>query len=177
MDLHRTRTRTRIRALALGGALLAGLALPAIASADTTSGVTIPPAASRGATITLSPTVRITSKVMATAEISFVCEPFSVYDWETGETYLTTDGRMEGGTFTVVQAQGRSIASASADLFGGDVVCDGTTVQKRSISVLASTLPWKTGAAVAGASIYVIDPEGQSGDYASTGAMPVKLVK
>ena len=43
--------------------------------------------------------------------------------------------------------------------------------------MLASTLPWKTGAAIAGATIYVIDPEGQVSDFASTGPISVKLVK
>ena len=171
------RSRSRVRALAVSGAVLACLALPAAASADTTSGLTIQPAASRGATITMAPTIRITSRVMATVEVGFVCDPFEIYDWDTGETRTTTDGQLEGGTFVVVQAQGRSIASASADLFGGAVVCDGTTVQRRSVSVIASNLPWKAGAAVAGVSMYAVDPLGQSGHYASTGPVAVKLVK
>ena len=168
---------SRFRAFALGGAVLACLALPAVASADTTGGGTIPPAASRGATITMAPTIRVTSKVVATIGISFTCDPFMVYDWETGETRPSTIGHLEGGQILVVQASGRTVNTASADLFGGEVVCDGTTVQSLTASVVASTVPWKTGAAVAAASVYVADQDFQSSDYASTGPMAVKLVK
>jgi hypothetical protein len=76
-----------------------------------------------------------------------------------------------------VQASGRIVNTASIGLFGGEVVCDGTTVQSLTASIVASTTPWKSGAAVAGATVYVVDQDYQSSRYASTGAMSVKLVK
>jgi hypothetical protein len=168
--------RSRLRALTLSGALLACLALPAVASADTTN-LTIQPAASRGATITLDPNVRVTSKVVATVGITFKCDPFMVYDWETGETRPSTVGFLEGGQIVLVQASGRTVNTASIGLFGGEVVCDGTTVQSLTASIVASTAPWKSGAAVTGATVYVVDQDYQSSHYASTGAMSVKLTK
>ena len=169
--------RSRLRALTLSGALLACLAVPAVASADTT-GLTIQPAASRGATITVSPTVRMTSKVMATFDVRFTCDPLLVYDWETGETHPSTDGRFAYGTAVLIQAQGRSIASASSEAYGGDdVLCDGTTIHTRQLSVLASTLPWKGGSAIAGVSVSISDTESNVSDWASSGPVQVKLVK
>ncbi len=175
MRLHRH--GSRLRALIVSGALLACFALPGVASADT-SGVTIQPAASRGATIELGSTIRITSKVMATFEIRFTCDPLLVYDWETGETHSSTDGRFGYGSAVLIQAQGRSIASASAEVYGGDaVLCDGTTVHTRTVSVLASTLPWKAGSAIAGVSVSIEDTDGQTNDWATSGPVQVKLVK
>ena len=77
----------RVRALIVGGALAVALAMPLAVSADTTGG-SIPPAQTAGATITLG-AVHFQSKVLATVDISFTCDPFQVYDWETG-TWTTT---------------------------------------------------------------------------------------
>ncbi len=74
----------RLRALIVGGALAVALAMPLAVSADTTGGSVIQPAFSRGATITLD-AVHLTSKLIATVDISFTCDPLLVYDWETGD--------------------------------------------------------------------------------------------
>ena len=163
--------RSRLRAVLLVGALGAALALPAAVSADTT------PGSSGGATIDVGTDVRVTAKVAATIDISFTCDPFLVYDWETGMLVPSTSGRLEFGCATLTQASGRSVISGSAEFYGGDVVCDGTTVQSRAITVMASTSPWKTGSAVAVASIYIIDDQAQSSDTADSGPVAVKLRK
>ena len=75
----------------------------------------------------------------------------------------------------IAQASGRSIASGSVEFYGGDVWCDGTTVYTRSVPVIASTIPWKSGAAVAGATISITDANNNGSDYASSGATAVKL--
>lgn len=171
--------RARLRAILIGGALVATLAVPAAASADTTpGGVSIAPASSNGATISVSADVHVLSRVVATVEISFTCDPFLVYNWETGETVETTSGRLEYGTAAIVQASGRSIATGSADFYGGgDVLCDGATVHTRSVPIVASTMPWKPGGAVVGASIAVVDSTYQESDTASSGPVAVKLTK
>ena len=110
----------RLRALIVGGALAVALAMPLAVSADTTGGSVIQPAFSRGATITLD-AVHLKSKLIATVDISFTCDPLLVYDWETGTYTTTTAGQVEDATAVIVQGSGRSIASASGDAFGGDV--------------------------------------------------------
>jgi len=167
----------RLRAILLGGALLGALALPIGVSADTTGGSTIPAASSNGATIAVSRSVHVISKVVATVDISFTCDPFEVYDWETNATTTSTSGHVEYGSATIVQASGRSVVSSSAEYFGGNVVCDGATVHTRSIPVVASTLPWKSSASVAGATVYLADATYQASHYASSGPIAVKLGK
>jgi len=167
----------RLRAILVGGALLGALALPIGVSADTTGGSTIPAASSNGATIGVSNTVHVMSKVVAAVDIAFTCDPLQVYDWETSSTTTSTSGHVEFGSVTIVQASGRSIITSSAEYFGGNVLCDGATVYTRSIPVVASTLPWKSGASVAGATVFISDATGQSSDYASSGPIAVKLSK
>ena len=167
----------RLRAIIVGGALSAALALPFGVSADTTGGSSIQPAASNGATIAMDSGVHVMSKVVATVNISFSCDPIPVYDWETGTTTSTTSGHVEYGSVVIVQAAGRSINSGSADFYGGDVVCDGVAVYTRSIPVVASALPWKSGAAAAGGTVYITDATYQGSDYASSGPIAVKLSK
>jgi hypothetical protein len=166
----------RLRALIVGGALAVALAMPLAVSADTTGGSIIQPAFSRGATITLD-AVHFKSKLIATVDISFTCDPLLVYDWETGTYTTTTAGQVEEAIAVIVQGSGRSIASASGDAFGGDALCDGSHVNTLSIPVVASMAPWKSGAAAAGASVSVADATFSSSHYASSGAVTVKLGK
>jgi len=133
--------------------------------------------AERADAAAVDPDVAVMSRVVAVVDISFTCDPLLVYDWETGLTQPTTAGRLEYASVAIVQASGRSIASGTAEFSGGDVVCDGTTANIRSAAVVASTLPWKSGGAVAGASIYVTDGEYQSSHSASSGPISVKLGK
>jgi hypothetical protein len=77
-----------------------------------------------------------------------------------------------------VQASGKSIGTAfGQSAGGGSVTCDGTTVDTLSIPVVASTLPFKAGTAAAGATVSIIDASFQASDYASTGAIIVRLGK
>ena len=91
-----SRIPRRVRLVAIGGALVVGLALPGAVSADTTGVPSIQPAFSRDATIQVT-SVAVTAKVIATVSIAFTCQPFQSYDWETGQTIETTVGRIEGG--------------------------------------------------------------------------------
>ena len=168
--------RARLRALIVGGALAAALAMPLAASADTTGGGSIPPAYSQGATINLG-AVHMVSKVLSTVDISFTCDPLEVFDWQTGTTTITTDGRLDSANAFIVQASGKTIVATSGDAFGGDVLCDGSTVHSLTIQVVASAAPFKAGAAAAGARVSVADPSFQARDDASTGASTIKLGK
>ena len=117
----------RLRALIVGGALAVALAMPLAVSADTTGGSVIQPAFSRGATITLD-AVHLESKLIATVDISFTCDPLLVYDWETGTYTTTTAGQVEDAIAVIVQASGRSIASASGTRSAAASLCDGSHV-------------------------------------------------
>jgi len=168
--------RARLRAILVGGMLAAALVLPAAASADTTGDTTIYPAASIGATIEVNPLVHVVSKVVATVDVSFVCDPFEFIDWN-GEAVTSQDGRLEFGAVSLIQASGRSIASSSAQFSGEAVLCDGATIHTVSVPVVAAMLPWKHGVAVVGARVSISDSTFQDSDYASTGPVSVKLTK
>jgi hypothetical protein len=169
-----SRIPRRVRLVAIGGALVVGLALPGAVSADTTGVPSIQPASSRDATIQVT-SVAVTAKVIATVSIAFTCQPFQSYDWETGQTIETTVGRIEGGGATVIQAQGRTITWGQIEIFGGAATCDGTTVNTASAPVTATVSPWKVGTAVVGASIYLTDENGSDSDYATSGPLTVRL--
>src|SRR4249919_2743246 len=168
--------RMRLRAAIVGGALVLSMAVPLAVSADTTEG-SIPPAASNGVTITGS-SFHIDSKLIVTTNITFTCDPIQVYDWETGMYTTTTAGRLNWASATIVQASGRSVASSSGNASGGAAVCDGTSINTTSVAVVASTSPWKSGAAAGGvtASVDAGDEENGFG-YGSTGPMVIRLGK
>jgi hypothetical protein len=163
------------RLLVLGTALVTALALPSAAFADTTPGPTIPPAVSRDATITIT-SATVTARLIVSVRVDYVCQPFLSFDWETGEWIQSTAGLIEEGQAIVIQAQGRTIASGSG-AFNGTVTCDGSTVNHVTIPVIASTAPWRTGSAVVAASLFAVDASFHDGDYASTGAIAMKIVK
>ena len=117
----------------------------------------------------------MSGKVIATVTVAFTCQPFQTYAWETGETIETTAGRVEGGQVTVIQAQGRTIAWGQAEAFGGAATCDGSSVNTLSTPVTAAVAPWKVGTAVVGATIHVANENGSDADYASSGALTVRL--
>ena len=172
MSTHSRVGRTRL--IVIGGALAAALALPAAALADTTEPVTIQPAVSHDATITITSTA-VTARLIVTIGVDFVCLPFQSHNWDTGETIETTAGAIEGGEAAVLQVQGRTIVSGAGS-FRGAVACDGTTVNHLTATVIARNAPWHTGTAVIGATVYAVDATSyQDADYASTGALPVKL--
>ncbi len=158
----------------LAGSLVAAMALPVAAFADTTGGA-IPPAASHGATIRVT-SVTVTARVVATVNVDYVCQPLPTFDWTTGQT-TTTDGRIESGGFVLLQAQGRTVDSGFGDPPFGSVTCDGSTANHLAIPVIAGSSPWKTGTAVVGANLSVIDPNMTSSDDASTGPITVRLTQ
>ncbi len=161
----------RSRAVLICAVLAACLALPAAASADTT-----PPGAG-DAQVTVSTTVHVSAKVVATVDVSFTCDPFLIYDWQTGLQVPSTVGYLESAGVTLTQAQGRSIASGSNEFEGGTVVCDGATVTTRSVSIVATTLPWKSGTAIASARLNVYAVDFESRDFGDSGSVVVKLGK
>jgi hypothetical protein len=168
--MERPPSRARIRALIVGAALVAALAVPVAVSADTIPG-------SNGvATVTVDPTVRVLNKVVATVNVSFTCDPFLVYDWETGQYVQSTTGFLEGASASLTQASGRTIGSGSADIITtGPATCDGTTANRATVSITATSVPWKSGAAVATASVHVVDSQFQTADNGTSGPVAVKL--
>lgn len=173
MSIQSVGRRGRLLIAAASIALV--LAVPATVSADTTqSPPTIFPAEGRGATIELSGG-SVIGRLVANVRVSFTCDPFLVYDWETGTEVESTVGRLEFGAVTILQASGRTINYGEVSLFGGDVVCDGSAVNVREVGVVANVVPWKNGTAVAGARVYIVDEAFQASHYASTGALSIKL--
>ena len=164
------------RMLMLTGALAAALALPAAALADTTPPPTIYPAATNGATIQLSGS-SVIGRVLVTTRVDFTCDPFFVFDPGTGTEVERTDGSLEFGAVTILQASGRTINFGEGVFYGGTIICDGTTLNHRDVGVAAGVVPWKAGSAVAGARISISSPDFVTGEYASTGAMAIKLGK
>jgi hypothetical protein len=165
-----------LRLLVIGSALAATLAAPMAALADTTPPPTIMPAESRHATIQLSGG-SVLGRLVVNAKVDFTCDPFLVYDWETGTEVERTDGSLESGVVTILQASGRTINSGEAEFWGGPVVCDGATVNHRDVGVVASVAPWKSGSAVAAARVFIASPDFETSDFASTGASTIKLGK
>jgi hypothetical protein len=149
-------------------AVAAVLSLPTAALADT------PPGGGGDATMTID-SVSVIGKVVAVVNLSVVCQPFDSFDWSTGETYQTTDGSIEFGTVSILQAQGRTLAAGTSE-FGGRVTCDGIAVNHLAVTVPATASPWKNGTAVVSASIFIADVASfQDSDRASDGPVAVRL--
>lgn len=163
--------RRRTRAFGLVVALGAALVIPSTVLADT-GGPGITPRASYGATADIEG-VSLDGKLMATIRIAVRCDQLTYFNWETGEQVTTTTGSLSGSG-QLLQAQGRSIASATG--FSGQQVatCDGSTVNHLSIQVIAQNLPLKRGEALAGASVEIFAGDG-GGAFASTGPLAIKL--
>jgi hypothetical protein len=164
----------RGRMIILGAAAVLALALPAAVSADTTTTPTIFPAASNGATVHVSGG-SVLGRLIVNTSVDFTCDPFLVYDWETGTETEVTTGSLEYGAVTILQVAGRTINSGEAEFGGGTIVCDGSTMNHRDVAVVAGIVPWKSGSAVAGARVHLVDPGFQESHYASTGAVSIKL--
>jgi hypothetical protein len=165
--------RGRLRASLICTALALCLALPGAASAATPGGGT--------AQVSVGKSVPVLAKVVAIVDVSFTCDPFLIFDMETGMMVESTAGHLVFGGVTLTQAAGKSINVAGADLPEGtpeaNVVCDGVTLQTRSVAVRAVTQPWKSGAAVVSARVQVFDELGQSRDIGQSGPVVVKLGK
>ena len=171
MNHLRLPRRARIAVAAVSLALT--LALPLAASADTTGGGGGP----GGAHLTITPTVRIISKVVAVVHLSFTCDPLQVMDYETGEIVPTTAGILQQADAQVWQASGRSIAGGNAYLGAFEAVtCDGATVNTLDVAVPTSTVPYKAGSAAASADVFITDLDMTAGASGSAGPVAVKLV-
>ena len=167
-----TDRRGRLRAGLLCAAMAVCLALPAAASAATPGGGT--------AQVTVGTAVHVTAKLVAVVDVSFTCDPFLIFDWQTGEMVVSTVGHLSDSGATLTQVQGRSIAQGSAEFASGPssiVVCDGETLQTRSVTIMATTLPWKSGAAVANADVDVFSDGFEGRDRGQSGPVVVKLGK
>jgi len=174
-----SRHRPGRRALGIAcAALVLSLAVPGLASADTT-GTSIPPAASNGATITLGPAALV-RKVAAQVTLHVTCEPLlDVTYWDTGETVPTETHLWVDGFVQVYQAAGKSIASGGGE-FGGYAVCDGVTDNAFVVTLVSGSVPFHGGTIVAGASMSAFAINGQPAnppfdDEASTGALTARL--
>lgn len=168
--MKRFSTPARLRAFILVSALGAALAVPVAVSADTI------PNPGGVAHIMVAPEAPVLGKVAATLDLSFTCDPFLVFDWETGQYVESTEGFMEGGEATLTQASGRSIARGSAAVVAdGAIVCDGQTLNDASATIMASTVPWKKGTAVASVGLHVVDSQFQNADNGQAGPLAVKL--
>ena len=166
------RSSRRARVAVAGVALALSLAIPLAANADTTGGGGGP----GGAHLTINPTVRIISKVVAVVHLSFTCDELQAFDWNTGEIVPTTAGVLQQADAQVWQASGRSVAGGGT--FVGafqPVVCDGTTVNTLDLSVPTSTVPYKAGTAAASADVFISDQNMTVGASGSAGPVAVKL--
>lgn len=172
--------RHRLVALTTGMLLMAALAGPGIAAADTI-GTSIEPAFSNNATVEVA-AVTFQSKLLVNVTLNVSCEPLVELDWSgqpTGNT--TTDGRL-GGSVQLLQAQGRAIAHGFGSINilndGIPVTCDGSTFQT-NVAVVSQDLPFKRGDALAGVFVGT-QPDvpccsNWRGGAASTGPVQVRI--
>jgi hypothetical protein len=166
---------THRRTAAIGLALVAAIALPAAAFAATGGGDTIYPRVdTRGVVVDIEGAT-LNNKLMATIAIRVTCDEMTYYDYNLGQ-YVTTTAGILGGQGQLLQAQGRSIASASGFSTATNLTCDGSTVNHATVQVLAATLPLKRGAAVAGVDAEV-SPVGveEGGFFGRSGPTEIRL--
>ena len=165
----------RVRSLALVGAALAVMLVPGIAfAAEGGGGTTIGPRIENGATVDIVG-ASLESKLMATIRFTVVCDPITYFDWETYQEFTTEVGRLSADV-TLLQAQGRSIATAVGFSSAVTLTCDGATVNHATVSVVAQNLPLKRGDALAGVSAWISAQGGESGEnYAQSGPTAVRL--
>src|SRR3954453_16194819 len=79
---------SRLRAVMLCTAIVAGLGLPAAVSAATTGGE------NDAASVTIGTAVHVTGKLVAVVDVSFTCDPFLIFDWQTGTMIESTVGHL-----------------------------------------------------------------------------------
>ena len=162
--------RSPLRMLGAGLAIVVALGVPAAVMAAAGGGEGILPRVSDPVRVDVVD-VTLDNKLMATIQYQVTCREFTYYDWQLGQYVTTTAGRLFSDG-ELLQAQGRSIASASG--FGrADVTCDGTTVNHVSVQVLADVLPLKKGSAVVGVNVDV--GAGEVEDSGASGATAVRI--
>ena len=109
-----------------------------------------PPVAPEPRTSPINRSVHVAAKVVAVVDVSFTCDPFLVMDPATG-TSGGVDHRSprRSAASRLTQASGKSVAVASASFDNATVVCDGVDPAHEPMVLMATTFPWKSGAAVA----------------------------
>lgn len=159
-----SRKSTHVPRVALAAvALAASLTFPAFASAATPVNVT------------LDPSIRLMNKVGLVAHVSFTCDPVLVYDWMTGQYVLDTDPALYDLSVTVTQAAGKSVATATGNVgYGASATCDSTTVNSFDVQAVATTVPFRTGPAVASATVQIGDGA-MIAEQGTTGLVSVRL--
>ena len=154
-------------AAALG--LTAALVIPAAASADTGGGKEF-----SGATITFG-AISVSGKLIARVTVNLTCDPLDSLDPDTLEPTTTTAGVVGYLPIQLLQAQGRTIDVGFGEVDSVNVVCDGTTINKLVVPVLAQNAPWHGGAALASGGVVVFEASGIGQDSASVDMVSVRL--
>ena len=126
----------RIRLMLLSAVVAVAVALPA-------------PVLASGGSVTVGP-VTLTNRVLVTVPITLICDPIE------GATNPSLSG-MPGSSVTIRQAVGKTVATASADLYA-HVTCDGVFENVLMVQLWASDVPFHGGQAVLEAQIRVTDP-------------------
>jgi hypothetical protein len=167
------RSRIPIVVSAMLACLIVAASVGTVA-ADSTP-VTIPPAAAVGTAprITVSPNVTLLGAVVATVHVDVVCDPMPS-EWD--PSIDPTVGHSEGTSGQVIQAASKkSIAAGQGFGFGGEFVCDGSTVNPIDMSVVSQTVPFKKGTAVIGFQIQICNADCSASGYRSTGPIIATL--
>jgi hypothetical protein len=128
-------------------ALVAALSFPAAVAADTTDGQFDEPrpAESTGGMTLAVGQVRLTARLVATADVTVTCQPKPPNEYPISSYW--EDYAM---TFSVKQASGRSIAFGQAAVpFDPNVTCDGLPhILSASVSADPAGIAFKNGSAV-----------------------------
>jgi hypothetical protein len=163
------------RGLALAIAIATVIAAPAAVFAATGGGGTIYPRIDNRGVVVDIEGATFNNKLMATITFRVTCDPITYFDWDLYQEVTTTAGVLSG-TGQLLQAQGRSIASASGFSPQTNVTCDGSTVYHASVQVLADNLPLRRGDAVAGIDAEVFAAgAGEEGNFGRSGPTAIKL--
>jgi hypothetical protein len=157
-------------------ALAVGLLVASVGTVAADSApVTIPPAAAvRSApTLTVSPNVTLLGGVLATIHVDVVCQPMPS-EWD--PSVDPTIGHSEGTSGQVIQAVSKkAIAAGEGSGFGGEFVCDGSTVNSLDIPVVSQTVPFRKGMAVIGVQLQICNADCSGSGYRSTGPILATL--
>jgi hypothetical protein len=166
------RSRIPIVSAALAAVLL--VASVGTVAAESTP-ITIPPAAAvrTAPTLTVSPNVTLLGGVLATVHVDVVCDPMPS-EWD--PSVDPTVGHSEGTSAQVIQAASKkAIAAGQGDGFGGEFVCDGSTINSLDIPVVSQTVPFRKGTAVIGVQLQICNADCSGSGYRSTGPILATL--
>ena len=160
-------------------ALVSALAFPAGVLADAPAPG---PAGSRDGMSIAIQSVQVTAKLVVRLQVAVTCQPRPAPEYPVYSNWYETS--VQG---YVRQASGKSIAFGSVNAqFDGDQVCDGSPhVLVLDVAADPAGVPFKSGAAVVGASGYgdwtsqnwETGESGRNRGYASTGWVATKLAK